>query len=129
MAGSRMMSQKCQELSWPLTGKARLGMRDCDLSLQCGSALCIGRVKSRRCSMKRSTTGLMVRFFRVTTLTGQGRVGKSTGNILSDLKCATDLGIEVMNSPSARKWVMTAMDRVTTPALGMRMPRLGQIDE
>ncbi len=30
--------------------------------------------------MKRSTTGLKVRFFNVTTMTGHGRMGKSTGN-------------------------------------------------
>jgi hypothetical protein len=36
----------------------------------------IGRVKSRMCEMKRSTTGLSVRFFSVTTATGQGRSGR-----------------------------------------------------
>ncbi len=73
--------------------------------------------------MKRSATGLSVRFFSVTMLTGHGRAGKSTGNTLSDLKYATDRGIEVMNWPSARKWVMTDMDSVTRLALGMARPR------
>jgi hypothetical protein len=91
-----------------------------------GRALRIGRVKSRRCPMKRSTTGLRVRFLSVTMLTGQGRAGKSTGNTLSDLKYATDLGMEVMNWPSARKWVMTEMDSVTTLALGMASLRVWQ---
>src|SRR5262245_30422946 len=35
---------------------------------------------SRAHSMKRSTTGLKVRFFNLTTATGQGRIGKSTGS-------------------------------------------------
>src|ERR1700731_4425195 len=86
----------------------------------------IGRVTSRAHSMKRSTTGLRVRFFSVTVLTGHGRTGKSTGNTLSDLKYATDLGIAVMNWPSARKWVMTDMDSVTRLALGIARPRAWQ---
>jgi hypothetical protein len=34
--------------------------------------------------------------------TGHGRIGKSTGNTLSDLKFATDLGIAVMNEDRDR---------------------------
>jgi len=34
--------------------------------------------------MKRSTTGLNVRFFSVTIDTGHGRTGKVIGNILSE---------------------------------------------
>ena len=58
--------------------------------------------------MKRSTAGVSVRFFNVTTLTGHGRDGRSSGSIFRDFKCATDRGIEVINRPSARKWVITA---------------------
>src|SRR5438132_7052681 len=90
----------------------------------CHSPIC--RVTSRAHSMKRSTIGLRVRFLSVTMLTGHGRDGKSTGNTLSDLKYATDLGIAVMNWPSARKWVMTDMDSVTRLALGMARPRAWQ---
>jgi hypothetical protein len=70
--------------------------------------------------MKRSTTGLSVRFFSVAILIGHGRAGRSTGKTLIDLKCATDLGIEVMNGPFARKWEMTAIDNVTMQAFGIR---------
>jgi hypothetical protein len=35
---------------------------------------------SRAQSMKRSTTGLKVRFFSVTIVTGHGRAGRSTAN-------------------------------------------------
>src|SRR6266849_5877924 len=86
----------------------------------------IGRVKSRAHAMKRSATGLSVRFFSVTMLTGHGRAGKSTGNTLRDLKYATDLGIAVMNWPSARKWVMTDIDSVTRLALGIARLRAWQ---
>jgi hypothetical protein len=68
----------------------------------------IGREKSRVHSMKRSAAGLSVRSFKVAMLTGQGRSGRSTGNMLSDLKYATDRGIDVINLPSAKKWVMSA---------------------
>jgi len=37
-------------------------------------------VYARKWSMNSSTTGLAVRFFSVTTATGHGREGKSTGN-------------------------------------------------
>src|SRR5262249_61652429 len=82
----------------------------------------IGREKSRVHSMKRSTAGLSVRSFKVTMLTGQGRNGRSTGNTLSALKYATDRGIEVINLPSAKKWVMTDMDSVTMLAFGIGSP-------
>jgi len=36
-------------------------------------------------SMKRSTTGLNVRFFNVTIATGHGRAGRSTGNTFNAL--------------------------------------------
>ena len=73
--------------------------------------------------MKRTTAGLSVRFLNVTTLTGHGRDGKSSGNILRDLKCATDRGIAVINRPPARKWVMTDIDSVTKLDRGMARPR------
>ena len=57
--------------------------------------------------------------FSLAMLTDHGRAGKSTGKTLSDLKYATDLGIEVTNGPLARKWVMTEIDRVTTLAVGI----------
>ena len=78
---------------------------------------------SRVHSMKRATTGLSVRFLSVTTLTGHGWAGKSTGSTLSELKCTTDFGIAAMNWPLARKWVMTGMDNVSMPAFGMGRPR------
>jgi len=37
-----------------------------------------------RCSINSSTTGLGVRLFKVTTATGHGRAGKSTGNAFSE---------------------------------------------
>ena len=77
---------------------------------------------SRAHSMKRSTTGLSVRFFSVTIVTGHGRTGKSTGNTF-ELNRTTDLGIAVMNGPLARKWAMTGMEGVTRLALGMARPR------
>jgi hypothetical protein len=46
----------------------------------------IALVKSRAQAMNCPAAGPSVRFFSVTTLTGHGRTGKSTGNILSDLK-------------------------------------------
>ena len=73
--------------------------------------------------MNRSTTGLSVRCVSVTMLTGQGRTGKSTGNVLSELKYAIDLGIAAINWPMERKWVMTGMDNVSKPAFGMARPR------
>ena len=90
----------------------------------CGCGfLVINFATSRAHSMKRSTTGLNVRFFSVTIVTAHGRTGKSTGNTFSELKCATDLGHAVMNRPLATKWVMTGMDGVTRLALGMARPR------
>ena len=74
-------------------------------------------------SMKRSTTGLNVRFFSVTIVTAHGRTGKSTGNTFSELKCATDFGHAVMNRPLATKWVRTRMEEFTRLALGMARPR------
>jgi len=59
-------------------------------------------------------------------LTGHGGAGKSTGNTLSDLKWATDRGIEVMNGPLAKKCVMTEIDKVTTLAFGIGTFRLRQ---
>jgi hypothetical protein len=56
----------------------------------------IGRVKSRAQSMKRSATGLSALFLSVTTFTGHGRGGKSTGKTFRDLKYATDRGMAVM---------------------------------
>jgi hypothetical protein len=35
-------------------------------------------------SMKRSTTGLGVRFFKITAVTGQGRGGRSTGKTFKE---------------------------------------------
>jgi len=53
--------------------------------------LLLGRVRvlmdfatSRAESIKRPTTGLKVLFFNVTTMTGHGRIGKSTGNSLRE---------------------------------------------
>src|SRR5262245_47644135 len=108
--GSSVREQGKCEIT--LAYRIRVGRRSC--------------VKARRCTMKRSAMGLIVRFLNVATFTGHGRAGKSTGNTLSDLKYATELGIDVMNWPSARKWVMTEMDRVTTLAFGMASPRARQ---
>ena len=91
--------------------------------LRVDGLLIIDFVTSRAHSMKRSTTGLNVRFFSVTIVTAHGWTGQSTGNTFSELKCATDLGHAVMNRPLATKWVMTGMDGVTRLALGMARPR------
>jgi hypothetical protein len=42
---------------------------------------------------------------------------------LSEQKDATERGMDVMNWPSARKWVMTDIDSVTRLAFGMARPR------
>jgi hypothetical protein len=80
-------------------------------------------VTARAHSMKRSTTGLKVRFFRVVITTGHGRTGKSTGNTLSELWTTPDRGYAVMNGPLARKSIMSGKERVTSAALGMASPR------
>jgi hypothetical protein len=72
---------------------------------------------SRAHSMKRSTTGLKVRFFRVVITTGHGRTGKSTGNTLSELWTTPDRGYAVMNGPLARKSIMSGKERVTQRGL------------
>jgi hypothetical protein len=51
-----------------------------------------GFATSRAHSMKRSTTGLTVRFFRVAMATVHGRTGNLTGSTFSAQKRATDLG-------------------------------------
>src|SRR6185369_14984109 len=58
---------------------------------------------SRAHSMKRSTTGLRVRFFRVTILTGHGRAGSLIGSVFSEQKRATDLAWAVRYGPLATK--------------------------
>ena len=68
--------------------------------------------------MKRPTTGLSVRFLSVAMLTGHDRAGKSTGNTLSDLKYATDLGIAVI-------LVVPGVRRLHNPRL---IDKLGKID-
>ncbi|MDP9204123.1 MAG: hypothetical protein M3P12_01545, partial [Gemmatimonadota bacterium] len=70
-------------------------------------------VTSRADCMKRSTTGLKVRFFSVTISTGHGRTDKSTGNSFSALRRATERGHPVMNWPLARKWLMRGEETVT----------------
>src|SRR5262249_49139106 len=59
----------------------------------------IDRAKSRRCAMKRSTTGLTVRFLRVNITNGHGRTGSSTANIFTGNWMAMDLGMTAMNWP------------------------------
>src|SRR5262245_51018263 len=58
---------------------------------------------SRAHSMKRSTTGLKVRFFNVMIVTSHGRVGTSTGNIFKRYSALSwrsrDFGTTVMNRP------------------------------
>ena len=83
----------------------------------------IGRVKSRTCSIKRSTTGLKVRFFSVVITTGHGRAGKSTGSTFSELWTTADRGYAVINELLARKLVMSGMERVTRLVFGMSSPR------
>jgi hypothetical protein len=62
---------------------------------------------SRTYSMKRSTTGLKVRFFSVRIATGHGRTVKSTGNIFNALKRTHEPGKAVMYSPPASNWPTT----------------------
>src|SRR6476620_10322259 len=81
-------------------------------------------VKSRAHSINCFVAALRVRFFSVTMLTGQGCAGRSTGNVLSELKLATERGIAVMNGPLARKWSITDIDRVTRFARGTGRPRV-----
>ena len=88
-----------------------------------GRAARIGRVKSRTCSMKRSTTGLKVRFFSVVMTTGHGRAGRSTGSTFSELWTTIDRGYAVINGPLARKLTMSGMERVTRLAFGISSPR------
>jgi hypothetical protein len=54
---------------------------------------------SRAHSMKRSTTGLKVRFFKVAIVISQGRMGSLTGSTFSEQKCGTDLAKVVRNGP------------------------------
>ena len=58
---------------------------------------CIGRVNSRTRSMKRSTTGLTVRFLSVNIANCHGRTDNSTGNIFTGDWDASDRGIAAMN--------------------------------
>jgi hypothetical protein len=58
---------------------------------------CIGCVNSRTRSMKRSTTGLTVRFFSVNIANCHGRTDNSTGNIFTGDWDASDRGIAAMN--------------------------------
>src|SRR5215203_5704250 len=60
-----------------------------------------GFVTSLAHSMKRSTTGLRVRFLRRTIATGHGVTGKSTGRILRKLKRTHEAGKAVMYSSLA----------------------------
>jgi hypothetical protein len=64
--------------------------------------------------MKRSTTGLNVRFFNVTIATGHGGKVTPTGNAFSECrfacKCITEFGNTVMNGPLARKWITRGKD-------------------
>ena len=56
---------------------------------------------SRAHSMKRSTTGLRVRFFNVKIATGQGRIGMSTASSFNVCRSSpwrsSDFGTTVMN--------------------------------
>src|SRR5262245_16526897 len=54
---------------------------------------------ARAHSMKRSTTGLMVRFFRVAIATRYGFGGRFTGSSFSEHDRATDLEWIVRNGP------------------------------
>ena|SRR5215471_11960748 len=60
-------------------------------------------VASRAHSMKRSTTGLKVRFRSVVTITGHGRSSRSTGRTLNPLRCTANRGYAVRCGPFARK--------------------------
>jgi hypothetical protein len=53
--------------------------------------------------MKRSTTGLTVRFFSVNIANCQGRTDNSTGNIFTADWDAIDRGMAAMNWPETRK--------------------------
>jgi len=73
--------------------------------------------------MKRSTTGLERPILKHHDIDRHGCSGKSTGNSLRELKYAPDREIDVMNQPSARKRVITAMESVIMLAFGMDIPR------
>src|SRR5258708_6249786 len=86
----------------------------------------IGRVKSRRCSMNRSTTGLNVRFFSMRTATGHGRSGNSIGNTFSErrfeLRRKNELGIAVRNGLVAIKLNRRPTEKVTKLIFGIFKP-------
>jgi hypothetical protein len=81
---------------------------------------------SRAHSIKRSTTGLGVRFFNVKTVTGHDHGGSSTGNgfspyRLSSLRIA-DMGATVMKRPPATIFARRSSELVTRWAVGMACP-------
>ena len=71
--------------------------------------------------MKRSATGLKVRFFKATIVTGHGRMGISTGSFFNGCRllsrCRTELGTTVINRP----WADNQTDRL--PALAADLVR------
>ena len=69
--------------------------------------------------MKRSTTGLNVRFFRVAIATGHGRTGNLTGKTFSEQNCATDRGNAVTNGPLATKWFTSCAEEPRTLTVGI----------
>jgi hypothetical protein len=81
---------------------------------------------SRAHWMNRSATELNVRFFNVTTATGHGRIGNSTGNIFKASRFVpssmSDLGRAVMNEPQEGKFVRKCTDVVTRVTFGAGRP-------
>ena len=86
------------------------------------NVLATSRVHSR----KRSTTGLSVRFFSVTSATGHGRTGNATGSIASENLSAKrrmyELGNVAIYGPAASKLTRTALEMVSRRIFGMSMP-------
>src|ERR1700730_9526283 len=77
--------------------------------------------------MKRSATGLNIRFFSVTIATGHGRTDRSTGKTFTDncsaLKCMMELGKAVMKGPCASKSARRGTEKVTKLGFGITRPR------
>jgi|SRR5215467_1989591 len=81
LADDRLQTSKMTHSGLTPAGAGASGVLSRELSSNygCGPAA-NDFATSRAHSMKRSTAGLKVRFFSVTTAVGQGRVGKSTGS-------------------------------------------------
>ena len=79
-----------------------------ELLFRRGLFVAIDLATSRAHSMKRSTTGLKVRFFNVKIATGHGRMGMSTANSFNACRSSpwrsTDFGTTVMNRPRADRF-------------------------